>query len=345
MRRDNYYNSNSSKLKAGDSMIINQVSKKQRSVSIILLPMLLVFSVLLLSCSQTTENKTGKLTGTIILTNDTGNPLNEPVDFAGITVALYRTVALDTALVRLNEDYPSLGVHISQETEFDHRLLNPAYTAQSQVDGSFSISSISKGSYNLVVFKQGWGVRYFYDLFIQTGSNTLTDLLAPKSANTLKHEKMRNSVSLYPVRILADFINTDYVFETDRSYLATNDANFNTPVTMNTGTYIWIGPGRKLSFNGNVSATGISTGFTRISTSYSMYDTSQKTVSDLRDQRFYEIDCYPDISFADNKLASVITTFGDIGWNILSSSILMENLIFRYNRMGLQCQQSSNNTL
>ena len=49
---------------------------------------------------------------------------------AGVTVSLYAPVELpvesrmpaaDTALVRINQEYPNIGVQISQETEFDQR--------------------------------------------------------------------------------------------------------------------------------------------------------------------------------------------------------------------------------
>jgi len=45
--------------------------------------------------------------------------LEDTTDFSGVTVSLYEPVELDTALVRINEKYPNIGVQISQETEFD----------------------------------------------------------------------------------------------------------------------------------------------------------------------------------------------------------------------------------
>jgi len=326
-------------------MIKNQARIQHHSTSIILLSMLLLFSILLQSCSHSTKPSTGKLTGSVLLTNDTGNALNDPVDFSGINVALYRAVTLDTALVRINEDHPAIGIQISQETEFDHRLQSPSYIVQTHADGTFSISGITKGRYNLVLMKQGWGVRYYYNLPIIAGNNNLSELLAVKYKDLYTAAKSRNTAILYPERILSNYINSDFTFLENRSYIANNDVNFTSSVVINNGTYIWLGEGRKLSFYSSISVTGNGTGFTRLTNAYSMYETTVRTVSELQEKRFYELDCYTGITFADNRLASVITSFADVGWNIISSSILMENLIFRYNRIGLQCQQNSNNTL
>ena len=41
---------------------------------------------------------------------------------SGVTVALYNLVEPDTAVVRLQKEFPFVGVPISQQTEFDHRL-------------------------------------------------------------------------------------------------------------------------------------------------------------------------------------------------------------------------------
>jgi len=46
--------------------------------------------------------------------------LKDTTDFSGVTVSLNEPVELGTALVRINEEYPNIGVQISQETEFDH---------------------------------------------------------------------------------------------------------------------------------------------------------------------------------------------------------------------------------
>jgi hypothetical protein len=43
----------------------------------------------------------GTISGTVMLVNDTDNPSLNPVDYAGVTVALYKIAVLDTTLVRI----------------------------------------------------------------------------------------------------------------------------------------------------------------------------------------------------------------------------------------------------
>jgi len=71
-----------------------------------------LFVFILVSCSPTsTDDKKVTFSGTVTLEDTT--------DYSGVTVFLYKPVELDTALVRINQEYPNIGVHISQETEFD----------------------------------------------------------------------------------------------------------------------------------------------------------------------------------------------------------------------------------
>ncbi len=75
----------------------------------------------MMSCSSSTKPKSGSLSGRVILVNDTDDPSLDPVDFSGVTIALYELAVLDTTLVRIIYEYPDLGVPVSQLTQFDHR--------------------------------------------------------------------------------------------------------------------------------------------------------------------------------------------------------------------------------
>lgn len=101
---------------------------KDRFIMIIclLLPLLILTSCI--------KPKTTSLSGTVLLENDTGDANLDPVDHAGVTIALYQPAQLDTTLTRINNEYPTTGVLISQETEFDHRLATPLKTALSGAD-------------------------------------------------------------------------------------------------------------------------------------------------------------------------------------------------------------------
>lgn len=81
------------------------------------------------SCSSPTSSNKVTFSGTVTLEDTT--------DYSGVTVALYAPVELDTALVRINKEYPNIGVQISQETEFDHREHTPLYTTTTKADGSW----------------------------------------------------------------------------------------------------------------------------------------------------------------------------------------------------------------
>ena len=123
---------------------------KTRSYILISL-IVLILAFLCNSCS-TNANK-GTISGTVMLVNDSDNPSFNPVDYAGVTVALYKTAVLDTTLVRINQQYPQIGVQITQETEFDHRNFNPLKVVTTDAEGKFIFPSLTAGTYNLVLWK------------------------------------------------------------------------------------------------------------------------------------------------------------------------------------------------
>lgn len=114
------------------------------------------FSFLLVSCSSTTETDEGvTFSGTVTLEGET--------DYSGVKISLYKPVELDTALVRINQEYPNIGVQISQETEFDHREVESKYSTNSKSDGFWKIENVSPDTYHLVAEKDGFGWKYIYE--------------------------------------------------------------------------------------------------------------------------------------------------------------------------------------
>jgi hypothetical protein len=79
-----------------------------------------------------------------------------------VKVSLYKTVKLDTALVRINQLYPNIGVEISQETEFDPRENTADYSTLTDALGNWNIQDIAEDDYNVVVEKDsfGWQIAY-----------------------------------------------------------------------------------------------------------------------------------------------------------------------------------------
>ena len=213
----------------------------------------------LFSCSSSTKPETGSLSGTVILVNDTGDPALDLIDYSGITVALYKLAVLDTTIVRINSEYPQIGVQINQETEFDHRYQNPVIKTFTNADGSFKLTGIPIGVYNLVYFKAGWGVRYVYDIVINKGDNFITDIKLQvdddwKNSNIIDNSKAKNAeLILYPMKYLSSTIQNSYIFQEDHSYLITQDTSFLSSVVFQNSAFVFINPGCRVDFWDSVS--------------------------------------------------------------------------------------------
>jgi hypothetical protein len=111
------------------------------------------FFFLFLSCNKdSTKPETVTFSGTVTLEGRT--------DYSGVKVSLYKPVELDTALVRINQQYPNIGVQISQETEFDHREHTPLYSTTTDASGHWQIKGVTPGTYNVVAEKDSFGWRY-----------------------------------------------------------------------------------------------------------------------------------------------------------------------------------------
>ena len=126
--------------------------------------------LLLLSCKSSTKPPNLiTVRGTVYLENTS--------DHSGVKVSLYKPVDLDTALVRLNQDYPDIGVQISQHTEFDHRYLNSSYSSTSKPDGTWKIENVNPGIFNIVAEKDSFGWKYCHEISVTEASISLDTLL------------------------------------------------------------------------------------------------------------------------------------------------------------------------
>ncbi len=123
----------------------------------------IIYFVFTCCSTSTNSDKQVVFSGTVTLEGES--------DFSGVTVSLYNLVELDTALVRINQQYPNIGVQISQETEFDHRGYfdgaqykqhEPVASTTTSADGSWKIK-VDEGVYNVVVEKDGFGWKYEYE--------------------------------------------------------------------------------------------------------------------------------------------------------------------------------------
>ncbi len=92
---------------AKSSLIFNLLSLIFKTLSSLILRSVLIFNLVSLifvfSCSKdSTSPQTITISGTVTLQGQT--------DHSGVTVSLYRPVQLDTALVRINQQYPNIGL-------------------------------------------------------------------------------------------------------------------------------------------------------------------------------------------------------------------------------------------
>lgn len=189
-------------------------------------PMLifLILYFLFITCSdQSSGNNKVTFSGIVALEGET--------DFSGVTVSLYELVELDTALVRINQQYPNIGVQISQQTEFDHREQLAAATATTNPDGSWEIK-VEEGIYNIVAEKNGFGWAYIYE--IEQGNNNI----ALKNVITLAGDYL-NAVNI-PAGSFIE-ITEDVNFSENASLI------INSPVT------ILFKNNSRLTINGNIS--------------------------------------------------------------------------------------------
>lgn len=225
-----------------------------KQLNSLLLAGALVLLLGLFSCSGSSENTTGTLTGQVVLNNDTGNAALDPADFAGISVAVYAPVVLDTTLVRLNAKYPTLGFAVSQTTEFDHRLGTPVASTATDAEGNWSIGGISPGKYNVVIRKSGWGYRYFTDFTVTEGETAVQD------------EGGKAAVSLYPDKVISGYYEQgSYTFDNKHQVVIHNDTSFlaGTSVVVQPGTVVRIDPNVSLYFYGSVKIQGSATSMIR----------------------------------------------------------------------------------
>ncbi len=145
--------------------------------------LLIFLSVVFSTCTKNlTESESFSLTGKVTLEGQ--------ADHSGITVALYPLVELDTAIVNMQKRFPTVGIPISQATEFDHRLSEPVYQAKTDKDGNYILYNIPQDEYNLVVEKKGFGWHYLYNV---------TNSTKPENIKLLPEIEVQGSLGEYTV--------------------------------------------------------------------------------------------------------------------------------------------------
>ncbi len=295
---------------------------------------LLAFAMI--SCNSTTKPPTASLTGRVVLVNDTDNPALDPVDFAGVSVALYHLAVLDTTITRINSEYPQIGVQISQKTEFDHRLQNPVAAVSSTSDGTFTFKKIPYGIYNLVCFKQGWGFTYRYQ--INVGSNSKDDNL--KSANDVFSlmnlaDRNEDDIVLYPESVMPSVVHEAVIFKSGKVYRFTENSILLGNASFEAGSTILIDPGCNVNFHAQVATSGEEK-YARITSSHQVYQIGLKSTITPFDKVVI-------ISEAEIELRHLIIDHCDIGLDVSADVFIASDIIIRdASSSGLYIQSQNN---
>lgn len=210
-------------------------SRKFYRASGVILIVFALASLLIYGC-DCTQPQTGSVSGKVTLSNESGNPENDPVDFAGVTIALYEPAQLDSTIARINGEHPQIGVIISQETEFDHRESAQVAQTISAADGSYSLPEVEPGTYNLVFLKDGWGFSYQYGIQVVAGE-----------------DNSDNDSVLYATAAIPATVLEPFTFASDRVYFITESTNFIQGVTLMPRATICIAAGAAVRFHGAVT--------------------------------------------------------------------------------------------
>lgn len=283
--------------------------------------LLICFALLaLLGCSSCSKPKTASLSGSVVLTNDSGDPLLDPVDFSGVTIALYAPAALDTTLVRLNTKHPQIGVIISQESEFDHRGAEPLKLTSSAADGSFLLEGVDAGTYNLAFISPEWGVRYVCGLQLAEGEN-----------------RELASVVMFPVTSYGSYQEDDIVFQAEHNYLIEETAFFVGNITIEPGALIYATAGSSLKMYGDLSTPveGSNTEAWKILPAKNAFTAVPADIG-VEDYWFAL-----EIRGADSELKGGIIRHVSNSVAVFTDYIEVSDMIFRYANTGLSIQQGN----
>ena len=113
-----------------------------------------ILCALLGGCFELNSHSGGKITGQVILEQES--------NCSGVQAMLFLPVSVDSE--ELPPDRATVGVEISQQTDFDHRLAAQVATATTGPDGYFQFKEVPQGCYVLVLSKRGFGWRYTFDV-------------------------------------------------------------------------------------------------------------------------------------------------------------------------------------
>jgi len=231
-------------------------------------------------------------------------------DYSDVTVALYSSAYLDTTLVRINQEYPHIGVIISQETEFDHRLQSPLSYAQTDAAGNFQINNIKPGKYNLAFLKDGISLKYLYDIILAEGEN------------------VQQRIELNPSIDISTPITEPITFKSGVQYNFMQNTVVISQATVEPGAILAISPQKKVEFLNNLNCPN--EGYFKLTSSYSINEIIQSTMED--EHFFNNISVYGE-DYVD--LHNVLLSFVGDGVSSISPKTRLSNIVIDHNKCAI----------
>jgi len=182
----------------------------RRNLNVIFNLLFLVIFVLgsLILLSACSKNGTDGNDNTITVSGKV--TLEGESDYSGVMVSLYKPVELDPELVAINQQYPNIGVQISQETEFDHQEETASYNTTTNANGEWSVENVQTGTFHVVITKEGYGWKYLI-------------------GNVIDQSKSLNTVGLNKSVILDQGQYNSYNFQSGVYYIIASNSIFNNP--------------------------------------------------------------------------------------------------------------------
>ena len=276
---------------------------------------ILIFICILLTACGPDDSNDVTLTGSVNLIPSDQNSIRSN---GNVKVMIYSKVNNDSEYSDIVKNNPGIGSTLSSESVFDHRLVEPEYQTLTNDDGSFSISGINGGTYNIVFEYDGFGFIY----------NVNYDLFSDKSLD---------QVNMHEAIAIEGFKTEDVTLEANRFYYS--DYGFsmdsNTRLSIEEGAMLQIAEYRSVFIRGDIHTSATTTNPFRIF-GYSS--------DSLRDNQFnkFQIDSLATIS---GPIANGIVFDSETGFEVncnQASGFTIENMTFSNCNTGLSIQFSYN---
>lgn len=196
-------------------------------------------ALLSFGCKSLTKPRVANLKGRVVLENDSGDPAFDNADLSGIKVSLYKPVALDSTIVRLQAEYPILGPVIDQSMVFDPCKEAPIKSTTTNAEGRYELRGIAIDQYHLVFEKDGWGRVVEY--YVNAGKSSEQD------GNEFSSKDPRTT-AMYPIVQLPSMVNDEFAFKNSHTYVVDGNASFLAPVHFAGHCRVELGPNSSISF-------------------------------------------------------------------------------------------------